>query len=761
MQGGRWNDTATQTVKTRIIVNGIERKGKAQLDAQCFEGHPSGATSSPATTATLTLEPPRSTTAQAPNPMAAQVHSGVWPPLAGQPVTVDVGDGDQWWRMFTGRVDYTEGAMSDAGVQVECVDESIRLELRAPLGAMHWRNAYANTGLESFGQATPAPFDLQSATLVEHAARMAGFAARMAPDGTTVLYVPMVGSAHPAIGQVYFGDFGTGGTTERAVWGGPDGPTFIGNKWLSLTHTTATSSVVEATMDLPPRVAGLGWVSLLVKGKKTTDRTGTSRAPFIAYDHDNDVIRWGFATSMRGGGLVPTSRVTQQGTPIPRDGASRAALRFTARDTSTILHRFQVRTNAGASIDVRLTDGSGDIEAGWGSQYSEYLGAGPMGAIHVAFAPPAFALLSQAPSARIRYKNTSALDSTRDLGSMTSDDVLRSLADAELGAYWVDRLGSFEYAGPGVREDQAVAATLTTDLDVSDWSWVHSTDQRAKRVRIERLVPSQPSRLGTLLWANMDGREGLQNNELSELFAAPGADEDWLYVDVNPVLIANDGGVWPARIALPSRSVYGSTIVNTSTDGEAWQLFNVSFGIERLGRQSVKWTTQVGTLGTNEVVHLRIPFNAENVPVSYQGLPLPRLLGAKVVWKERTDTYSGATIGREEYVHDAGWWVQSSGALTRLRTALIAAAVDARPVYRDVIVRADPRLDVGDHINLRDTSATTYDAVILGIKSEWANGAASMRLTIRLVGPGVVPTPTPEPAHHWLQQQPSFERASA
>lgn len=761
MQGGRWNDTATQVVKTRITVNGIVRKGKASIDAQSFEGHPSGLTSSPATTATLALQPPRSSTAQTPNPMAAVIHGAAWPPLAGQPVTVEVGDGDQWWTVFTGRVDDTGGAMSDAGLLVECVGESIRLELRAPLGALHWRNAYANTGLESFGQATPAPFDLQSATLVEHAARSAGFAARMAPDDTTVLYVPMVGSAHPAIGQVYFADFGTGGTTERAVFSGPDGPTVIGNKWLSLTHTTATGSVVEATMDLPPRTPGSGWTSLLVKGKTTTDRSGEARAPFVAYDHNDDVIRWGFATSMRTAGAVPTSAVTRQGTPIPRAGASRVALRFTARDTSSVLHRFQVRTDTGAAIDTRLTDSSGDIEAGWGSKYTEYLGAGPMGAVHVAFNPPAFATLAQAPTARIRYKDVSALEATRDLGSMTSDDVLRSLADAELGAYWVSRLGRFEYAGPGVREAQPVAVTLTTDLDVSDWAWTHSTRQRAKRVRIDRLLPSAPTRPGSLLWANMDGREGLQNNELSELFATPGPDEDWLFADTKPVLISNDGGAWPARIAIRQRSVHGSTLVNTANDGEAWQLFNVTFGIEKIGRQTVKWSTQVGTLGVNEVVHLRIPFNAENVPVSYQGLPLPRLLGAKITWIERTDTYSAAPIGREEYVHDAGWWVQSAAALARLRTALVEAAQDARPEYRDVVVRADPRIDLGDHINLRDVTGTVYDAIVLAIKSDWADGAASMRLSIRLVGPGVVPVPSPEPEHHWLQQQPSFERASA
>lgn len=762
MQPGRWNETASQAVRTRIIVNGVTRKGKAHIDAQCFEGHPSKAATSPASTCTLDLIPPWTTSSVGPSPVITQSFPAVsWPPIAGQSVTVDVGDGVRWWRCFTGRVDATQGTLSDGSVQIECVDESVKLDLAAPRKALHHSAAFSSAG------SATSILDLQSSTLVDHAARSAGFHSRLEPAWEAKAYLPMVGSAHPILGDIYYAsDKINPAGYDRPSWFDGDG-WVIGDKLLNF-QFEPSSAPVEVTMDLPPRNPGNGWVVLTLRG--AVNVYGIRRGPFIAYDHDENVIRFGFRTSRSIGGdavPVPTSSVSVQGTPIPRGTATRVAMRFNPRSPDSTQHHFIVRTNAGATTDVRLTDSSGAIEAFWAASTAEYFSGGAMGAVQIVGSPASsFGQLNQTPTARIRYKETAWLDATRDEGDIQARTTLTRLAAAECGAFWVDRNAHLQYTGPLVRETQAVTATLTTDLDINGWSWSYNFEQRAKRARINSLdCATWPSKRNSLLWSNQSGgAETLEPGDLWEQIVAAPEDEDWLYVDDTPVQMFSDKG----RADLIGSTTHGATLTHDA-GGEAWEAFQVAWTFNRLGNRAVKWSAKASnTIPADERVDLRIPNNATNVPAWWRGRALPRLLGSKIKWVEKSATApTPATTGDEEYVHEASWYVQSPNRLAELRDYLNTALSKVLPVYDAVPVRADPRYDVGDRIYLNDKlrSYIRYDAVILGIVGDWEDGGASMSLKVRLTGFEVTDLVALADGllnnqPHWLQSQPSWERAT-
>lgn len=759
MQTGRWNETATQIIQTRITVNGVARRGKASIDAQCYEGHPSKAATSPAATCSLELEPPWSTSNVGPNPIIAAFFSNVsWPPLAGQPVTVDVGDGVRWWRCFTGRVDSTQAALSDGKVQIECVDESVRLDLRSPLKALSSGVVHTSDGIAAW-----APIDMQGQSLVDHAARAAGFHTHLQPAWDAKMFMPMVGTAHPVLGEIIRADHGLY-SDGRVSWTTHSGDWQVGNKVLNVRFSPSTTPV-EVTMDIPPRTEGQGWTVLTLRG--VNNSAGIKRGPFIAYDHDQDVIRYGIRTSLWTEAVrVPTSSVATQGTPIPRGSATRVALRFNPRSPTASQHHFDVRTDSGASVDVRLTDSSGDIQAFWTSDTADYFGAGTMGAVQIVGAPAtSFAQLYQTPSARIRHDQPGWLDASRDLDDLQARTVLERLAAAECGTFWVDRNAHLQYAGPRVRETQDVAATLTTDLDITDWAWTYNFEQRAKKVRIDWTAPAtSPSNPNTLLWTNQSGAESLGPGEMWEQIVTAEDDEDWLYVDTTSEKMHSGQG----RNTLIRSSTHGGTLTD-STGGELWDNLNAAWTIQSLGNRSVKWTAKASTsMPSTMAVDLRIPTNATNLPQWWGGRALPRLLGSRIKWVEKsTSTPTQSTIGSEEYVHDASWYVHYGERLDDLRDYLSSSLSSPFPVFDEVPVRADPRYDVGDRIYLHDKqhSFIRYDAVILKIAGDWEDGAASMRLKVRVIGFQVTDSVALADAllrnePHWLQDQPSWKRAT-
>lgn len=764
MQAGRWNEGATQTVLTRIVVNGVTRRGRARIDSQCYEGHPSKAGRSPAATCTLDLEPPWSTSSVGGDPIVgSQYPAASWPPVTGQSVTVDVGDGVTWWRCFTGRVDETKGGLSQGRVHVECVDESVRLDLRAPRAARHHAVAFSDNPAVTT-PSRPGPYDLGAATLVDHAARAGGWHSRFEPAWDCNLFVPMVGSAHPVRGNVAYGGIGPNSSAgDRTQWVAEGGHQ-VGNKAIVYELGGTASSPVEITMDLPVRASGTGWTVATARAAGDPDYGVLyGRGPFLAYDHNQNVIRFGIRDSSVTT-VVPVPEVTAQGTPIPRGTVRRVTLRFTPSSGSQ--HRFEVRTNTGATVDVQLADSSGAFTASWGPKYLEYMSGGPMGALQVVCNPAgSFYQLATTPTAHIRYLAPPWLDATRDLQDMTARDVLTKLADAEMGAFWVDRHGHLQYAGPHSRESQAHTATLTTDLDIIGWSWTYSFEQRAKQLRISRLeCATIPSKYNTLLWGNESGSESLGAGELWEKIVTAADLEDWLWVDTTSIR----AGSTSTSGELTRSTSHGGTLIN-SEGGEAWEAFGATWGLQRLGNRTMKWSAQASTaLGTDHAVDLRIPTNATNLPTYWRGRSLPRLLGSRIEWAEKTEQAStSSTLGTEEYEHDASWFVQNSLRLADLKGALAAALSSVLPVFDAVPVRGDPRPDVGDRLWLEDKHRAfiRYDSIVLGTVLDAEDGACDLSLKVRVVGFEITDSAALEAAllnrtTHWLQNQASWTRTT-
>lgn len=126
------------------------------------------------------------------------------------------------------------------------------------------------------------------------------------------------------------------------------------------------------------------------------------------------------------------------------------------------------------------------------------------------------------------------------------------------------------------------------------------------------------------------------------------------------------------------------------------------------------------------------------------------------------DTVSQQAYGVQNYTADASDWVQDLGAATALANIVLLAGRNPAPVYSNVEVLYDPRLQLGDVIELVDFAGAYLDTLVwvIGITVECdADGTVTQTLTLRGTqsnGAGfntqLVPDPPVDPKA-WVEQQ--------
>lgn len=762
MLPGVWNQSAAQRIALTSTIDGATRPCSVEVDHQMYDAHPTMPGTSASSSATLTIHPSSSVTRHSPDPVtrAQPGTAALWPPANGAGVAVDVGDDVQSFRLFTGMVDETAGAIADPTTQVDAIDATERLDVLV---------SSLSRGSEDPTLATRPPIrrtggvwgnwrypGLCTTFLVDRAARAAGFYACAPIRWETKLSASLMGSAMPEIGRLEE-------CRRQSDPASTQTPSLVFTDWglgmvdmvahYSLSTPTGAGTPITVLMELPSRNQTIGGVAR-ISLSDTETYTNPSGGFQLAYDHDTDEIYVGLWRIAFDGTFTETKNV------IPRNGATRAAMRVRSiGGKQTLIVR---RDND--PTETTFTHFSGLVADGWHCAYAVLYATGPAGGFTVNDTPTGtmWAGVDDPRTARIRVKEIGWMRSGRALIDMTSRQVLTECADAECASWWIDRDGVLQWAGRGVLETQNITATLSTTSSLEDLPWVRTRDTTAKQVRLEWMHPviDIRSRPTVKLWTS-SGATGLLNGDVWEDIASPDDHEDWHNIDTALTVLGADA----ARRHVIYGTVAGAELVSTSGPGSGWSMFQMSWSQpERLNFHAWAFSAAASNVPAGSEVNLNIPDGAAGMPNYWQGMNMPIMRGhGRTKWGDRRDsgaTSTAATTGRMEYVHECSWWVQDTTRRAELRTFLKTELGRGWPQLRDVTVRPDPRIEIGDRIKLADPDRTglTLTVIVQGIGGSWRDGDADMTLTCRIQSYSKA-TIAALPALHWLQNQTQGQRA--
>ncbi|MFE7572420.1 hypothetical protein ACFU76_36700 [Streptomyces sp. NPDC057539] len=113
-------------------------------------------------------------------------------------------------------------------------------------------------------------------------------------------------------------------------------------------------------------------------------------------------------------------------------------------------------------------------------------------------------------------------------------------------------------------------------------------------------------------------------------------------------------------------------------------------------------------------------------------------------WYAAWNTTSQGYYGVQLYEHDPEGWVQDSTAASGIAIALRTAGVYPVPLLQDVEILADPRIQLGDVVRVRDNTGAVLDSLawVVGIKTEAEGQAIKQTLTLRGAAYNGVPADT-------------------
>lgn len=697
MRAGTWSG-AVSTENARITINGVvvpaHRIAKVSIQSGMRDGHPAAETAgSWCVEASIEWASPEDVTASAPEPFSG----ASWLPKAGDSVVIQSGDAatGQWWVQHRGIVDDTTGELSEGTAVTTTVDTIEELDSRVSFAALAARMVPLSDNATSYRE-----IGLQSTFYVDRMLRQAqnewGWYATPQKTWQTVGSATGMGSLWPEVGNVVsaqrIGDVFSGPSWIRTPYG-VSPTTYAATYYLS----AATSEVI-LSCHVGPGYTGSSDGTIQVVD---TDGNGA----FIGVDTATDEITYGVMTT---GG---TTRYR-----LPRAAATRAAIYF-RRDTTT-RQTLIVRTDDGREVTRNPT--ATGYPNGWTADRVWVTSRAVLGWWMVEGAKTAaqrWDTLNSSPTARVRVGDLQWWKASPDMPWVNPSEWLAEQVDAECAAMWLDEDGSMQWAGRGVLDAQAVAQTVTTDLDVDSVAWESRRRSMARSVWVQLEDPSVRRLLGgprQNCWE--DGSLDLGPGESETVTVPVPDDEDWLGIDLAPVLLTQ----WTQESWLRSGSKYGGTQYTESTSGapgQTWAAY-VDCTMTRRGLRNVDvYYSPWASLASNQRVKSAIPdLNADNSPPTslaswHAGRPALRIRSRGLTtWVEDERSLMAGAIGPSRYNHDVGRRVQrvsdSTDPVGDLLSWLRTVVSSTNPTVTGLVLSHDPRRQIGDKVRVQDRHVT-------------------------------------------------------
>ena len=698
MRSGTW-DGAVSTDNVRVTVNGIIRPVKSvKVQSGMRDGHPRSDTDSWCVEATIEWEDPNKVTSDSPHLFGTETTE--WLPKAGDRVVVESGDGalGQWWVQHRGVIDDTTGSISEGTAKSTTVDNIEDLQSRVQFGALlhqmtPWSDVhdYRWIGLSSLYMVDRMYRNPQTEGI--------GWYATPPATWQTVASATHIGSCWPEIGTLRIC---TRSYTEQN--------TQI-RGWRNTSYGVAPYGLYAETL-----FAGSAQeVILTVSAEQSSSgscrwriQDSNGYGPFVTINGSTGNIEYGHITT-------GTQRWT-----LPIGNAKRVALYF-RRDTTT-QQTMVLRTDDGR--EVTRTGTSGQYPNGWAADRvwintNDY---GQAGWWMVEGAKPSsqrWSTLNHQPTARLRRFADVRWLASRDLPFTEPAGWLQEQVDAECAAMWLDEDNHMQWVSRGVLDNQAPVMTYTSVRDIEKIDWEQRRRALARGVWVNFESPEVRSLLGGFrqnCWEN-DSID-LAPGESETIIAQIPEDEDWISVDLDPVILTQ----WTQPSWLRNGSKFGGTQYTETASGETgqtWAQF-VDCTMTRMGLRNISvYYAPWRTLGNVRVKSAIPDLNADNAPSAslaawHSGKAALRIRSrAKTVWVDGERSLQGGEIGQARFTHDAGWRVQNmhivDGVGELLSWLAVVVRESTKPWITGITIAHDPRLQIGDTIRIRDTAVTGID----------------------------------------------------
>ena len=546
------------------------------------------------------------------------------------------------------------------------------------------------------GSTVHRPVGVRAEYFVDRALRRGGWHTTPHPVGKVLLHAPMVGSLWPHTGTVL-----QSGSYENV---GASAPTFS--------------------------VSNFGWG--LRDGRAYYQLSDSSLSPSTGLFELTgciDTSRHSGATNIRlvcGESGWVDLRLTSNGVSLT--DTSGAVIAYLG--SSAAANAYTVRFSQGA---VLLADDNGRTQNGVAPA-----GLGAITEIRVAAENSCFGGLSLAVptsdkllaqswrrSAHLKCGSLhSSLLALPDVYGKTAGALLHEISGALMSAMWIDEVGDFHWVDADVLRNGTPVREVTTNdsllsLHIKDdiLSRIGSITVRGKEPQISR-----STRAIRDVWVGTG--ETLDPRDTVKYLLSP--DDNGLWVGVAPPALLRYEQTYlqqPFSWYGASRSVGEDEVLVTDSLKATW-------GKIRPGL----WKLEIVNTGNDEI-QLHIPASAQfRKSLQGNGLPVIRAQG-EVKWLPAESNATAPGGGVSDFEHDCDVWVQRASHRQRIADYLAKSLSAGFPVVDDIGIIPDYSFQLGDHIRLKDTIFSNFQAhgVVIGISMSGNGTDVSMKLKIVVI----------------------------
>lgn len=713
-----------QEWRLHVEVNGVERAAESvSIDADVASDLPdqvAGVSGVSARTGTIQWAPQNPVSER---PATPWTRVGAWPPQPGDRVDIWAGDENTSWKVFTGRIDTSEGGVDSFSSKIidatDQLDRPVSLEPVAHMmpGAYDEATDTAEGSVRTFVQPWHAAY---------RALRAGGFgvAAPVQVGGSVLVDVDMQGSVWPSVGTVQADSVGTETSME---WG--EGWTYLSDGAVAYTappRSFPTGQAVRAWMRWPAdstttatmRVRQESGRSLRIMGTLNTGGTQVAMTVQVYNSLDQSVYSEASWT-----------------VPVMVDDGSVWVEVCVAND-STTLH--WTSPSVGATPGTSNGSVGGTVALGSKLNMDDPITTVGVNAPMIAFRVGMLTVTQwQDMSSHVGAPGVHAWGRglvnsqyvSRTQVKRNARDLLAEIGAATLTAMWIDELGVMQWAPTNVMYTGTPVRTFTTRDDIFELGWVESLQAARRKVYADFQ--------GVALKVASDGYTKTLWSPDRGPDITPGVTEDFIEVPTAQEWFGVDTSMWRASAAVDrfnarKGSFYSAVIENTN-DTYNTVGADYSASLAQVTPRTFK-LTHTNTSGATIQSMTNPDLTAFRRTLRGFGTPIVRGQGvADLIDMEVTGATTGPSWAPDMNLDLGAWAIKDHAqAIVNWLSSRLASPM---VTLTDVEVDYDPRIQLGDIVTIESVAllGMSVNCVVVG-KSETHGGGASMSLTVRVIG---------------------------
>lgn len=649
-------------------------------------------------------------------------------PTLGDEVEILAGRDGANTRVFTGMVDDAGGQFSDSAFSSGIVDHVDRLNRTVSWDAL---------GLVMPPWDPNNPTDYKRMTgltgvyVTDKCLREGGFNATPPRDLNCVVSAPLMGSTWPEHGSLMDScrvqDIGNGYRLS---------PRWTSSRW-GVSTTDAYASYLPWLGDLDGKITTDTPLNITLMSGVSANMSASGYV--MAYMTDGTILRLGVTSSRSLVGQVVQNGTTNTVVTVTQGQIggewSTATLRIYPDGAGG--WTWEIKTDLTPVHGNTTTATSAVFTTAALNRVTVYAPVGTfMGGAQVSFAPltRGSACMYQR-TARVSVAKIWYLDAIPALASTPAIDVLKQQAEAEWAGLWIDENGVAQWRDVDRMVEATSVATLTAADDLLDVKFrFDSQDVRRRTVVAYKSMAGSTTRQQRLIGYEAS-KDELEAGDSIDVWIEPESGTYWLDADDTPLEVYGVfGGTSVSKglgtlIGFTGIDVNGNEVAVVDSTGNP--LGNWEISLEKVGTK-FHFVCNIISLPSG-VDRVRMATKTTGTG-AYLDMGLP-LIRARGIIAEASQEYVSPIVGPEwsaDYTHEGSWFVQHADQAKDIGDKIAHQISTPTPVVESVDIIADPRLQLGDKVMVRDEVRTgvTITGVITGISQSVSAGDHTMSLKL-------------------------------